>query len=375
MNTDQFNVRILKKYNRLSCFFKQVCWKDFIKSNSITLAVLLLVVIFCLQSACGVKVTPTPVEIQETLAEPGHLLPDGVILLPNVGGVGVGEQLTLQLYDHLLYFDQNPYDSISWISSDAAIASVDSSGGVTGNAIGTVKITAKVQGENGDEFIFTSTIKVGAPVNSTTAIIGTNDAASMNLPMYISIPCYCSETIWIETKDASGTLLEDRPVLWSSQAPDRVSIDRADEIDDSFLLKPYETENILRKIDKRFFRHTATVVGHEAGSTTITAESEGVTINFDVEISENEITVLKITPESMDIAVNQTQPAMAVGYTDEQCRVDQLDVKWSIEDTTIATINPSTGVVNGLAVGMTTLNASYANNQTASIVVKVHEAN
>ena len=326
--------------------------------------------------ACS-STPPTPTQ-EETIADnqpvavtgEGDLLPDGLALLPNAGTVGIGRQLEMEIYDHLFYLSKNPSVSVQWDTSDEAIASVDDEGVVTGHATGSAQITAKMDTQDGKTYYFSSTVEVGEAVAALNVSIN-GDSASTDA---ITIPCYCSQTLHVTTLDGSTATLDQRLVTWNVAPPDAVFIESAEKIDDSFLLRPYEMPSILKKLDQQYFYYDANITGLQPGTVTVTIESEGIQKTIQVEVSENAVTSLQITPATINVAENQKRLAVAVGYTAEQCQVQNLDVVWSTEDEGIAVVDPTSGNVTGLAAGTTKLTATYQ-GLTVSVDVVVSKGN
>ncbi|HEY2067459.1 MAG TPA: Ig-like domain-containing protein [Gemmatimonadaceae bacterium] len=138
--------------------------------------------------------------------------------------------------------------TVTWSSSNDAIASVSATGLVTGKTAGTVTISAVAEGKTGS-----STVTVRSPVASVTVS-----------PTTLALGSGKSSTLTATVKDASGTILTDRTVTWSSSDPSKATVGSA----------------------------TGVVTAVSAGTTTVTATSEGQT-------GQSTITVTDLTPPSV----------------------------------------------------------------------------
>lgn len=136
--------------------------------------------------------------------------------------------------------------TISWSSSDTGVATVDSSGVVTGESEGNVTITASVDDGTGTIVSGTASVQVDAPVSTvvvdpTYAFIFPGEQAQINVTL----------------EDAAGNTLSGRTVTWASQYTNIATVDSSGLI-------------------------TAVSVG----STTISAESEGISATVDLDVVE-----------------------------------------------------------------------------------------
>src|SRR6266516_1171649 len=124
-----------------------------------------------------------------------------VTVTPSSGTVAIGQ--TVQLTATPRDASGNPLTgrAISWSSSDNTIATVNSSGLVTGVVAGAVTITATSEGQSGTASITVS----GVPVASVTVS-----------PASASVPVGQTVQLSATLRDANGTILTGRSVTWAS---------------------------------------------------------------------------------------------------------------------------------------------------------------
>lgn len=127
-----------------------------------------------------------------------------VVISPAVDSLDLGgtRQLTAQPRDA----KGNPLSgrTIAWATANPAVATVSESGLVTAVAIGSTFITATSEGRTGN-----ATIVVREPGVASVEVA----------PGGLVIPAGDFRQYTVVLKDASGAVLSDRPVAWSSSAP------------------------------------------------------------------------------------------------------------------------------------------------------------
>src|SRR2546425_742160 len=124
-----------------------------------------------------------------------------VTVTPSSGTVAIGQ--TVQLTATPRDASGNPLTgrAIGWSSSDNTIATVSSTGLVTGVVAGAVTITATSEGQSGTASITVS----GVPVASVTVS-----------PASASVPAGQTQQLTATLKDADGNVLTGRPGAWAS---------------------------------------------------------------------------------------------------------------------------------------------------------------
>lgn len=173
-------------------------------------AVLVLLAAF-VSSACGgsnpgpVTPPPPPPTVSSVTVAPGTL------------GLAVGATGQLAVTVTLSNGSVSTSPTVSWSSSNAAVATVGASGTnvtVTAVAPGSATITATSSGVSG-----TSVVTVTAPVVPVAVVIVT--------PPVSSIFVGDSVALAVSTRASDGSVLTGRVVTWSSSAPTRATVSNA----------------------------------------------------------------------------------------------------------------------------------------------------
>ncbi len=212
---------------------------------------------------------------------------------------------------------------VSWATNDAAIATVDGAGVVTGMADGVVTITATSDGIDG-----TAAITVFAPVASVVV-----------MPAVDTVIEGATRQLTAEPRDANDTPLTGRDVTWATSDPGRATVDA-----------------------------TGLVTGESVGDVTITATSEGVSGESSVAVVPVPVASVVVMPDTATVWMDSS-----LGLTAEPR--DSADnplaraVTWATGDPAIATVDGA-GVVTGVADGAVTITAtSEGVDGTAGITV------
>ncbi|HTI64210.1 MAG TPA: Ig-like domain-containing protein, partial [Gemmatimonadaceae bacterium] len=184
--------------------------------------------------------------------------------------------------------------TISWTSSDPSVATVSSSGIVTGASGGTATITATSEGKSG-----TSTITVTpAPVGSVTV---TPSPASVVLGKTVQL--------FATVRDTSGTIVTDRPVTWTSSNTSVATVDA-----------------------------NGLVKGVGTGTATITAKSETKSGTSAVTVTLAAVASVTLQPSVDTVSQNQST-TFTVTLKDADGNVlTGRSVTWSSSDPSVATM-------------------------------------
>ena len=215
--------------------------------------------------------------------------------------------------------------TISWSSSNTAIAVSDANGNVTGLATGTVTITATSEGQSG-----TATITVtSVPVASVTVSPATASVSQGQTTQLSAV-----------TKDANGNVLTGRGVTWSSSNQAVATVNAS-----------------------------GLVTGVAAGSATITATSEGQSGTAAITVIAVPVASVTVSPASASVGTGQTTQLTAVTKDANGNVLTGRAVTWQSSNTGVATVNGS-GLVTGIAAGSATITAtSEGQSGTAAITV------
>jgi uncharacterized protein YjdB len=216
---------------------------------------------------------------------------------------------------------------VTWSSSNAAVASVNGSGLVTGNAAGSATITATSEGKSGSATITISSVPV-ASVTVSPAAAGILVGATQQLSAV--------------TKDSAGNTLTGRVVTWSSSNTTVATVSSG-----------------------------GLVTGRAAGSATITATSEGKGGSATITVTAVPVASVTVSPASASIVVGGTQQLSAVTKDSAGNTLTGRVVTWSSSDTVVATVS-SSGLVTARGAGSATITAtSEGKSGTAAITTIV----
>ena len=222
---------------------------------------------------------------------------------------------------------------VSWSSDNSPTVAVDGNGLVTGRQTGSAHITASAGGKSASATITVSQI----PVASIT-ITPNNPTVSVGQ----------STQLTAVTKDSAGTVLPGRVVRWKSQNAATASIDSI-----SGLLN-----------------------GVAAGSTSITATSEGVSASVTATVNAAPINSVVLSPNVAQLRVGQTQQLTATVTDVNGNPVSGATVTFSSNNTSVASVASATATTAQIQAGPNTGNAtitgtSGAKTGTATIIVSL----
>src|SRR6266566_2374180 len=217
--------------------------------------------------------------------------------------------------------------TVTWASSNGAVGTVNGSGLVTGVVAGSTTITATSEGQSGSSAV---TVTAGPlPVASVTVS-----------PASASVPVGQAVQLTATPKDASGNPLTGRTVTWTS------SNTSAGTVNGSGLV-------------------TCVV----AGSTTITATSEGKSGTSAVTVTAAPVPVASVTvsPATASVFVGQTTQLTATPKDVNGNTLTGRTITWASSPSSIAGVNGS-GLVAGVAVGSATITATSEGKNGASTI-------
>jgi uncharacterized protein YjdB len=214
---------------------------------------------------------------------------------------------------------------VSWSSSAPAIATVSSTGVVTGLRVGSVVIFASIDGVLGHANVTV----VPVPVASVTVSPATASVA-------IGLTTQLTASLF----DASGNALSGRVVSWSS------------------------SQSTVAAVSS-----TGVVSGISGGTATITATSEGKSGSATVNVVASGSRTVTISPPTATIGVLGSVTLTAT-VRDPSGAIISAPVTWSSSNPLIAGVNAN-GMVSGLLPGTVTISAkSGSATGTATVTVK-----
>src|SRR6266849_2368281 len=213
--------------------------------------------------------------------------------------------------------------TVSCSSSNPSVASVTSSGQVTGVAAGSATITATSEGKSG-----TSAITVTAvPVASVTVSPG---SATVQVGQTVQLTA--------TPKDANGNPLSGRAVAWSSSNPSVASV-----------------------------TSSGLVTGVAIGSATITATSEGQSGTASITVSNVPVAAVSVSPASAALQVGQTVQLTATPKDANGNPLSGRTVTWASSNPSVASVT-SSGLVTGVTAGSATITATSEGQSGTSAI-------
>jgi hypothetical protein len=173
-------------------------------------------------------------------------------------------------------------------------------------------------------------------------------------------------------EDANKHVLTDRPVAWQTDNPEVISIRPGlPSIGTGLIALGTEDSRGAAAADALFFHRSVTVYGHQAGRAFLTATSEGINRRITVLVKPSDPASLEIFPDSLLLDVGQTAHVRAVARNQQGCLMSDVPIAYQIADSTVATVDGTTGDVHGLKAGKTALSATTPNGVTDSIEITI----
>lgn len=236
-----------------------------------------------------------------------------VVVTPAVVSVQTGATTTLQARP--LDSDGNALNgrTVTWATGNAAIATVNASGVVTGVSPGATAITATVEGR-----VAQVAVTVTLPPVATVTVTPTRDTLAVGGSRQFSVV----------VRDAGGAALTGRTIAWSSS-----------------------------NVAVATVSSTGSVAAVSPGTVTITATSEGRTGTATVVVLARLASVVIVSPASGTLVVGTTQ-ALTTQVTDEQGNLlTGRPVTYTTDAPSVATVS-ATGVVTAVAAGTARITAT-----------------
>jgi uncharacterized protein YjbI with pentapeptide repeats len=246
------------------------------------------------------------------------LLPGTVPLLAPGGSA----QLTAQVRD--AGGQSLPDRSVTWASSSAGVASVSAAGLVTAAAAGAATITATSEG----------VVSAGVTITVRESV-----ARVIVTPAEVSLVPGAVQALVTSVQSASGTVLADRPITWTSANPAIATV---------------STSGVL----------TATGVGE----TVLTAASEGVAGRVAVTVQQPVATV-SVSPGELLVERGQSARLIVSVRDIHGSELSGVAVTWMSSAPATASVDRS-GWVTGVGVGQVSIVASAA-GRTGSSTIRV----
>lgn len=249
----------------------------------------------------------------EPLAPPNLVPVASVTVEPPNPVVGVGAQAPLTPVPKDANGNTLTNRVFTWATSDAAVATVDGQGVVTGVAAGSAQITATAEGKSGSATLTVST----TPVASVTVT-----------PPSTSLNTGATTTLTGAAFDAGGAPLPGRVFAWSSASPSIAAV-----------------------------TSLGVVHGVAPGTATITGTSEGKSATATVTVILAPVASVTITPVSGIVGLGGSLQLTATVKDAGGNTLTGRAVAWQSSNTLAVTVS-STGLVRGVGQGDATITAT-----------------
>jgi uncharacterized protein YjdB len=259
------------------------------------------------------------------------------VLPPSVASVTVNPLSAAIQVGGTVHLQAHPLDgtnheltgrTVSWSSANPNVATVDSTGLVTGVAIGAATITATSEGKTG-----AAGILVTEKIPDSIAVV----------PTSVTITTGQTSQLTATVKDSSGAVISGAPVGWT--------------IDNS---------NIA------LVTSTGLVTGQAPGAATVTATSGSVHVNVAITVTLPPANAVIVSPSTVALLVTQLEQLTATVTDAGGHTIPGQTVTWVSSNAGVATVS-SGGLVTAVAPGTATITgtsgpASGVSNVTVSLV-------
>jgi Bacterial Ig-like domain (group 2) len=258
-----------------------------------------------------------------------------IAVTPVNGSMGVGG--TQQFTAAGTFTDSSTQDlsaQVTWMSSNANVAQINSAGLANALAEGTANISAAYGGVTGSAQWTVTAFKL-------TSITIAPDSPTMAFHSKMKF------TAMGHFSDGSSTLLTG--VTWTSLRPSTASINGS---------------GLLRS-------------KHRQGNVTVKAFLNGVSGSTTITVTNSSITTVVVSPATATVQAGKTQKFTASGYFADQGLPAQdliTSVYWRTDNYTIATVSNSAttvGTATGIKAGTANITATYGSIVSTSVVLTV----
>jgi len=221
-----------------------------------------------------------------------------------------------------------PDRAVAWSSDNTAVATVDATGLVTAVSAGAATITATSEGKTGSTAITVTLVPVA------------NVAVS---PISASLMAGTTRQFTATTTDANNNTLTGRAVSWAS------------------------SNTAVATINASTGLLTAVAPG---GPVTITATSEGKTGTASVTVTPVPVATVTVSPSAPTISVGDVLSLTTTLRDANNNVLTGRVVTWNSDAPSVASVNPTTGVVSGASPGAATITAT-SEGKTGTAYVNV----
>ena len=223
--------------------------------------------------------------------------------------------------------------SVSWSSTNTSVATVNSTGRVTGVAAGSAQVRATSSGKTASAAVTVTQPAAPPTVDHLTVA-----------PSSVSLQVGQGQALTAAVFDQYGAVMQGASVSWSS------------------------TNTSVATVNS-----TGRVTGVAAGSAQVRATSSGKTASATVTVTQPAapptVDHLTVVPSSVSLQVGQGQALTAAVFDQYGAVMQGASVSWSSTNTSVATVN-SSGSVTAVAAGSAQVRAT-SSGKTASATVTV----
>ncbi len=236
-----------------------------------------------------------------------------VVVIPAAPSVTVGQTVQLVATPQDSNGTALPGRSVTWASSNGAVATVSGGGLVTALAAGSATMTATSEGRSGTASISVANVPVATvTVSPASASMSVGQAAQL-----------------VGTaKDAAGNILSGRAITWASSNSSVATVSNG-----------------------------GLVTGVVAGSATITAASEGKTGTAAISVANVPVATVSVSPATASLAPGATQQLSATPQDANGNPLSGRPVTWISNNSAVAQVS-GTGLVTAVAAGSATVTAT-----------------
>ncbi len=269
----------------------------------------------------------TPSTSVDVLVQPRPVA--SAVIVPSPASVQVGGVITLTV--NLFDAGSEPLSpvgrTITWATSNAAVATVSGSGSATGVAVGTATITASIV-TPGQPNTVQATVALSVSNQPVVAVVVTPDPATVHAGALYARP-FSAVAL-----DGANQPLPGRTIVWTS------------------------SNQAIARVDAG----TGVVTGVAPGTVQIRATSEGIEGVSSVTVDLVPVSAVTVAPAAVTMTPGQEQPLVATprdsaGNAIAGSALGGRGTTWASSDAAVATVSVA-GVVSAVAQGTSTVTAT-----------------
>ena len=248
-----------------------------------------------------------------------------VSVTPATATIGVGQTAQYAAITRDAFGNPLGGRTVTWSSSNPAVATVNGAGQATGVAVGAATLTATSEGKSGTAAILVTNVPVASVAVSPAS-------ASVQVGQTVQLAA--------TPRDANGNPLSGRAVSWASSNTAVATVSGS-----------------------------GLVTGVTAGSATITATSEGQGGTATITVSTVPVASVTVSPATASVQAGQTVQLAATPKDANGNPLSGRTVTWASSNSAVATVGGS-GLVTGVTAGSATITAtSEGKSGTSAITV------